>query len=50
MDRKSKEGNGKKAPGLSVSYGIITQMGGELSVENHHQGARFLITLPIGQT
>ncbi|MCO5786846.1 PAS domain-containing sensor histidine kinase [Pseudomonas sp. G11-1] len=36
--------------GLSVSYGIITQMGGELSVENHHQGARFLITLPIGQT
>lgn len=36
--------------GLSVSYGIITQMGGELSAENCGQGARFLITLPAGKT
>lgn len=35
--------------GLSVSYGIITQMGGELSAENHGQGARFLINLPAGR-
>ena len=36
--------------GLSVSYGIITQMGGELSAENHGQGARFMVTLPVGKT
>ena len=35
--------------GLSVSYGIITQMGGELSAENRAEGARFLITLPAGK-
>lgn len=32
--------------GLSVSYGIITQMGGELKAESAGGGARFLITLP----
>lgn len=35
--------------GLSVSYRIITQMGGELSADNCDQGARFLITLPAGK-
>ena len=33
--------------GLSVSYGIITQMRGQLSVESSDQGACFLLTLPI---
>lgn len=33
--------------GLSVSYGIITQMRGQLSVESSGQGACFLLTLPI---
>lgn len=35
--------------GLSVSYGIITQMGGELGAENRVEGTRFLITLPAGK-
>jgi PAS domain S-box-containing protein len=34
--------------GLSVSYGIVDQMGGQLSVSNVDEGARFVITLPIG--
>lgn len=34
--------------GLSVSYGIITQMRGQLSVESSDKGACFLLTLPIG--
>jgi PAS domain S-box-containing protein len=33
--------------GLSVSYGIIENMGGRLSVGNHEEGARFCIELPI---
>ncbi|WP_454564633.1 PAS domain-containing sensor histidine kinase [Pseudomonas sp. AIG] len=33
--------------GLSVSYGIIDNMGGELSVRNSAEGARFCIELPI---
>ncbi|NUU34050.1 PAS domain-containing sensor histidine kinase [Pseudomonas sp. C2B4] len=33
--------------GLSVSYGIIENMGGTLSVRNSVQGARFCIELPI---
>jgi PAS domain S-box-containing protein len=33
--------------GLSVSYGIVEQMGGELSVGNVDEGARFRIKLPI---
>lgn len=33
--------------GLSVSYGIIDNMGGELSVRNSVEGARFCIELPI---
>ncbi|MBV4486511.1 PAS domain-containing protein [Pseudomonas sp. SWRI153] len=33
--------------GLSVSYGIIANMGGELSVRNSAQGARFCIELPL---
>lgn len=36
--------------GLSVSYGIITQMRGQLSVESTDQGARFLLTLPIADS
>ncbi|MFS2159806.1 ATP-binding protein [Pseudomonas sp. Pseusp122] len=35
--------------GLSVSYGIVQQMGGLLSVSNAGEGARFQITLPISQ-
>lgn len=34
--------------GLSVSYGIVDQMGGQLSVSNVDEGARFQIVLPIG--
>ncbi len=34
--------------GLSVSYGIVDQMGGQLSVSNVEGGARFVIRLPIG--
>lgn len=34
--------------GLSVSYGIITQMRGQLSVGSSDQGACFLLTLPVG--
>ncbi len=33
--------------GLSVSYGIIENMGGRLSVRNGDEGARFCIELPI---
>ncbi|SDS24837.1 PAS domain-containing sensor histidine kinase [Pseudomonas granadensis] len=33
--------------GLSVSYGIIDNMGGRLSVRNTMEGARFCIELPI---
>ncbi|WP_339448793.1 PAS domain-containing sensor histidine kinase [Pseudomonas sp. EA_5y_Pfl2_R50] len=33
--------------GLSVSYGIIDNMGGHLSVRNSPEGARFCIELPI---
>ncbi|KPY56312.1 PAS-like protein [Pseudomonas syringae pv. solidagae] len=33
--------------GLSVSYGIVDQMGGQLSVANIGEGARFQIELPI---
>jgi len=33
--------------GLSVSYGIIENMGGRLSVRNGAEGARFCIELPV---
>jgi len=33
--------------GLSVSYGIVDNMGGHLSVSNAAEGARFCIELPI---
>ncbi|NBF05541.1 PAS domain-containing protein [Pseudomonas sp. Fl5BN2] len=33
--------------GLSVSYGIVENMGGRLSVSNGQDGARFCIELPI---
>ena len=33
--------------GLSVSYGIVENMGGKLSVRNSAEGARFCIELPI---
>jgi PAS domain S-box-containing protein len=33
--------------GLSVSYGIVENMGGKLSVRNSTQGARFCIELPV---
>ncbi|KDD67061.1 histidine kinase [Pseudomonas mandelii PD30] len=33
--------------GLSVSYGIVQNMGGKLSVRNSVEGARFCIELPI---
>ena len=33
--------------GLSVSYGIVENMGGRLSVRNSTEGARFCIELPI---
>ncbi|WP_223483979.1 ATP-binding protein [Pseudomonas sp. A-RE-19] len=33
--------------GLSVSYGIVENMGGKLSVGNSSEGARFCIELPI---
>ncbi|POA20087.1 PAS domain-containing sensor histidine kinase [Pseudomonas sp. FW300-N1A1] len=35
--------------GLSVSYGIVNNMGGRLSVSNSAEGARFCIELPIAQ-
>jgi C4-dicarboxylate-specific signal transduction histidine kinase len=36
--------------GLSVSYGIIENMGGRLSVRNGDEGARFCIELPVALT
>jgi C4-dicarboxylate-specific signal transduction histidine kinase len=33
--------------GLSVSYGIVENMGGKLSVRNSSAGARFCIELPV---
>ena len=33
--------------GLSVSYGIVENMGGRLSVANGEQGARFCVELPV---
>ena len=35
--------------GLSVSYGIVENMGGRLSVVNGEQGARFCVELPVAQ-
>ena len=35
--------------GLSVSYGIVQNMGGRLSVSNSQDGARFCIELPIAE-
>ncbi|OPA95292.1 PAS domain-containing sensor histidine kinase [Pseudomonas fluorescens] len=35
--------------GLSVSYGIVENMGGRLSVTNGEAGARFCVELPIAQ-
>jgi C4-dicarboxylate-specific signal transduction histidine kinase len=36
--------------GLSVSYGIVTEHGGRLRVENREDGgARFVVELPIGE-
>lgn len=35
--------------GLSVSYGIVEQMGGRLSVSNSSEGACFRIALPIAR-
>ncbi|MCU0117981.1 PAS domain-containing protein [Pseudomonas sp. B2M1-30] len=35
--------------GLSVSYGIVENMGGRLSVRNGDEGARFCIELPIAE-
>jgi len=32
--------------GLSISYGIIRDTGGEITVTNTGDGARFVITLP----
>ena len=36
--------------GLSVSYGIIDNMGGRLSVSNTEHGARFCVELPVVAT
>ena len=36
--------------GLSVSYGIIDNMGGRLSVSNSEHGARFCVELPLVAT
>ena len=33
--------------GLSVSYGIIDNMGGRLSMSNTGPGARFCVELPV---
>ena len=35
--------------GLSVSYGIVENMGGRLSVVNGQEGARFCVELPVDQ-
>ncbi|MFJ2465663.1 PAS domain-containing protein [Pseudomonas sp. NPDC087615] len=35
--------------GLSVSYGIVDNMGGRLSVRNGDEGARFCIELPMAE-
>ncbi|WLG40179.1 PAS domain-containing sensor histidine kinase [Pseudomonas rhodesiae] len=35
--------------GLSVSYGIVENMGGRLSVVNGEHGARFCVELPVAQ-
>ena len=35
--------------GLSVSYGIIDNMGGRLSVSNTEHGARFCVELPVAE-
>ena len=35
--------------GLSVSYGIVENMGGRLSVSNGEAGAKFCVELPIVQ-
>lgn len=33
--------------GLSVAFGIVTQMGGEIFAENHDGGATFTVRLPL---
>ncbi len=45
--KKMGEGTGL---GLSVSYGIIRDMGGTIEAENAGGGARFTITLPVAGT
>jgi C4-dicarboxylate-specific signal transduction histidine kinase/CheY-like chemotaxis protein len=34
--------------GLSVCYGIVKEHGGEIRAENWQGGARFIVTLPVG--
>lgn len=34
--------------GLSVCYGIVKEHGGEIRAENWAEGARFIVTLPVG--
>ena len=33
--------------GLAVSFAIIHELGGRLTAENHGDGARFTVTLPV---
>ena len=36
--------------GLSITYGIVTEMGGTISVRNVEGGAKFTVTLPVADS
>jgi signal transduction histidine kinase len=44
----TRQGHGGTGLGLSVTYGMISEMGGEVTVSSQpNRGARFVVTLPI---
>ena len=44
----TREGHAGTGLGLSVTYGLVSEMGGRITVESKtNQGTRFTVTLPL---